>query len=217
MMLIEVKKLTKKYGSRLILNEMDLSIKEGEYIAIMGISGSGKSTLLNIIGLIENFDSGELTIDADTNILPNSFKANKIIREKINYLFQNFALIDDETVQYNLNLALKYVKGTYKEKLTMMSNCLERVGLNGFEKYRIYELSGGEQQRVAVARIMLKPCKIVLADEPTGSLDSKNRDIILKLLRELNNNGKTIILVTHDKDVVRQCDRILCLADGRLS
>lgn len=212
MMLIELKEVTKKYGSRTILNKLDLVVNGGEYIAVMGISGSGKSTLLNIVGLLENFDDGEIIIDGDSNVSPNSSKANRILREKISYLFQNFALVDDETVQYNLNLALKYVKGTKKEKQKMMSDALERVGLKGFEKNKIYELSGGEQQRVALSRIMLKPSKIILADEPTGSLDEKNRDIILELLKELNNKRKTIILVTHDNYVANQCDRIIQLA-----
>lgn len=216
MALIELKDVTKKYGSRTVLNKLNLSVNGGEYIAVMGISGSGKSTLLNIIGLLENYNDGELIIDGESNVSPNSSKANKILREKISYLFQNFALVDDETVQYNLDLALKYVKGTKKEKRNMMSDALERVGLKGFEKNKVYELSGGEQQRVALARIMLKPGKIILADEPTGSLDKKNRDIILELLKELNNKGKTIILVTHDNYVADQCDRIVQLDNGHI-
>jgi len=209
MAIIELKGVTKRYGNRTVLDKLNLSVNEGEYVAVMGASGSGKSTLLNIIGLLENFNEGELVIDGELNVHVNSSGANRILREKISYLFQNFALVDDETVQYNLDLALKYVKGTKKEKKEMISAALERVGLKGFESNKIYELSGGEQQRTALARILLKPSKIVLADEPTGSLDNKNRDAILGLLKELNEQGKTIMLVTHDNYVAAQCGRIV--------
>ena len=211
MAMIELKGVTKRYGNRTVLDKLNLSVNEGEYVAVMGASGSGKSTLLNIIGLLENFNEGELVIDGELNVHVNSSRANRILREKISYLFQNFALVDDETVQYNLDLALKYVKGTKKEKKEMISAALERVGLKGFERNKIYELSGGEQQRTALARILLKPSKIVLADEPTGSLDNKNRDAILGLLKELNEQGKTIMLVTHDNYVAAQCGRIVNL------
>ena len=168
-----------------------------------------KSTLLNIIGLLEEFDDGELIIDGESSPYPNSSGANKILREKISYLFQNFALVDEETVEYNLKLGCKYVKGSKKEKELSISETLKHVGLNGYEKRKIYELSGGEQQRVAMARIMLKPSKIILADEPTGSLDEKNRDVVLDLLKTLNKEGKTIVLVTHDRYVASQCHRII--------
>lgn len=211
MALIDLKDITKKFGEKTILNKFSLMVSEGEFIALTGTSGRGKSTLLNIIGLLENFDTGKLVIDGETNIIPNSSKATKLLREKISYLFQNFALVDDETVEYNLNLALKYTKGNKKEKLAKIREALAFVGLNDYEKRNIYELSGGEQQRVAIARIMLKPCKIILADEPTGSLDEKNRKIVLDLLKKLNEDGKTIIIVTHDQFVAGQCHRVVNL------
>ena len=119
--------------------------------------------------------------------------------------------MDEETVEYNLKLACKYVKTNRHEKEFSISEALKHVGLKGYEKRKIYELSGGEQQRVAIARIMLKPSKIILADEPTGSLDEKNRDVVLNLLKTLNKEGKTLILVTHDKYVASQCDKIIHL------
>lgn len=167
--------------------------------------------MLNIIGLLEDFDEGELVIHGYVNVKPNSKLANKILRNNICYLFQNFALVDDETVEYNLKIALKYVKGSKKQKEAQIMEKLNYVGLNNFEKRPIYELSGGEQQRVAIARIMLKPCDIVLADEPTGCLDERNRDIVIGFLKDLNRQGKTIILVTHDKYVAEQCRRIIRL------
>jgi len=211
MVLIELKDITKRFGKKSILNKFSLEVQEGEFIAIMGNSGSGKSTILNIIGLLEPFDNGQLIIDGEINIAPNSSKSTKLLREKISYLFQNFALVDDETVAYNLELALKYVKGSKKEKFEKLKNALDIVGLKDYEKRKIYELSGGEQQRVAIARIMLKPCKIILADEPTGSLDEKNREVVLDLLKKLNLDGKTVVIVTHDKFVASQCQRVINL------
>lgn len=211
MSMIKIQDITKKYGEKTILNKFSLEIEQGEFISIMGESGSGKSTLLNIVGLLEKFDSGTLTIDDKTNFSPGSSKANKLLRESISYLFQNFALIDEESVESNLDLALRYIKSNAKEKKQKIEDTLDYVGLKGFSKRKIFELSGGEQQRVAVARIMLKPSKIILADEPTGSLDEKNRDLILDLLVNLNKQGKTIVVVTHDKVVARRSNRIIYL------
>ena len=211
MSIIELCNVSKSYGSKKILENISININEGEFVAITGESGKGKSTILNIIGLLEIFDSGKLTIDNETNLVPNSIKSRKLLREKISYLFQNFALIDQETVLYNLLLVLKYVKQSKNYKVKIIKQSLSKVGLDGYEKRKIYELSGGEQQRVAIARILLKPSKIVLADEPTGSLDENNRDTVISLLRLLNNEGKTIVLVTHDKSVAKSCDRIINL------
>jgi putative ABC transport system ATP-binding protein len=209
--IIELCNISKSYGSKKILDNISININEGEFVAITGESGKGKSTILNIIGLLEIFDSGKLTIDNETNLVPNSIKSRKMLREKISYLFQNFALVDQETVLYNLLLVLKYVKQNKNYKLKIIKESLSKVGLDGYEKRKIYELSGGEQQRVAIARILLKPSKIVLADEPTGSLDENNRDAVINLLRLLNNDGKTIVIVTHDKSVAKSCDRIINL------
>lgn len=209
--IIELKNINKSYGDHRILNNFSLSINEGEMIAIMGPSGVGKSTILNIIGLLENFDSGEYIIDGQKNIKINSRKAVKILRKTINYLFQNFALIDEESVEYNLELALKYVKCSKAEKKDLLNNSLKQVGLVGYEKKKIYELSGGEQQRVAIARCMLKPAKILLADEPTGSLDETNVKLVLDLLKNLNKKGLTVIVVTHDKFVASNCSREISL------
>ncbi len=206
---IKLVSVTKRYGSKTILENFSLEIEKGEFVALVGNSGCGKSTLLNIIGLLEDFEEGDLIIEDMNNIIPDSSMANKFLREKIGYLFQNFALVDDETVEYNISLALKYVRANKKEKQVNIHKALEKVGLQGYQKRKVYELSGGEQQRVALARIFVKPCSIILADEPTGSLDEKNRDIVLNLLKQLNESGKTVLLVTHDKYVASQCDRIV--------
>ncbi|GFZ34303.1 bacteriocin ABC transporter ATP-binding protein [Clostridium zeae] len=209
--IIKLEGINKIYGKKKVLENLSLTIKEGEFVAITGESGRGKTTVLNLIGLLEAPDSGNVIIDNISAIKPNTRKSMGILREQISYLFQNFALIDEETVSYNLNLALRYVKASKKEKTKKIEEALQIVGLTGYEKRRIYELSGGEQQRVAIARIILKPSKIILADEPTGSLDENNLKIVLNLLRKLNNDGKTVVIVTHDKYLASQCDRVIDL------
>ncbi|MBU3215554.1 putative bacteriocin export ABC transporter [Clostridium estertheticum] len=208
MNIIELKNVTKCYEEKMILNKFNLSVKAGEIIAIKGVSGKGKSTLLNIIGLIENFDNGELIIHGVSGLTPTNKKTPKMIREKIGYLFQNFALIDNSTVEYNLNIAMKYIKISSAQKHEKVIKALDDVGLQGYEKRKVYELSGGEQQRVSIARIMVKPCDIILADEPTGSLDEENKNRILGLLKSLNEQGKTIVIVTHDESVTHICTRV---------
>lgn len=209
--IIELKNINKHYGEHKILNNFSLDINEGEMVAITGSSGRGKSTILNIMGLLESFDSGDYLIDGEKNVKVNSRRSVKILRETINYLFQNFALIDEESVAYNLELALKYVRANKTEKKNMIKNALNQVGLDGYEKKKIYELSGGEQQRVSISRCILKPSKIILADEPTGSLDESNVKLVLNLLKVLNEKGKTVIIVTHDKFVASNCTREISL------
>lgn len=211
MSIIEVNNLTKCYNNKVILEKFSLRVNTGEMIAINGCSGKGKSTLLNIIGLIENFDEGELTIAGIEKLRPNTPQAMKVIRDEIGYLFQNFALIDNETVEFNLKIAMKYAGLNNKDKMINMEKVLDKVGLNGYLNRKVYELSGGEQQRVAIARLMLKPCNIILADEPTGSLDEENRDNILNILKYLNKQGKTVIIVTHDETVTNICTRKISL------
>lgn len=207
--MIELKNITKKFENKTVFANFNLQINQNEMVAIIGPSGSGKSTLLNILGLIDKVDDGEYQFEQYTNIKPNSRLAQKIIREKISYLFQNFALVEEDTVLQNLLLALKYVKQSKKEKTEIITAALQKVGLSEYLNSKIYELSGGQQQRIAVARAIIKPSELVLADEPTGSLDSKNRDEIIKLLLELNAAGKTVIVVTHDSHVAEKCHRVL--------
>lgn len=207
--IIELKNISKSFEKQ-VLNDVSMKINENEMVAVVGKSGSGKSTLLNIIGLLESPDSGDIIIDNYKNVKINSSEANKIIREKISYLFQNFALIEQETVYENLEIALKYVKLKKNEKEELIKSALKSVDLEGYENRKVFGLSGGEQQRVAIARIMLKPSKIVLADEPTGSLDRDNINKVMKLLHKINEeNNKTIIIVTHDIEVANECHRII--------
>jgi len=207
--MIKLENITKTIGKKVILENLSLKINQGDLVAIVGKSGSGKSTLLNLLGLIDGDYSGYYEIFGQTNVPVNSAKSQAIIREHISYLFQNFALIDNETVEYNLMLALKYVKLSKKDKVKKIEEILERVGLSSTLHQKVSELSGGEQQRIAVARAILKPSQLLLADEPTGSLDPENRDLVLNFLLDMNKEGKTVIIVTHDAYVAEQCHRVI--------
>lgn len=209
--IIELKNFSKRFGDKVIFDNFGITIKEGESVAFTGNSGCGKTTLLNALGLIDSIDCGEYLIAGKPAPKINTAKSSKIIREKISYLFQNFALVENFTVEENLILALKYVKMNINEKRSNIALALEKVGLKGYEKKRIYTISGGEQQRVSIARLLLKPSSIILADEPTGSLDSENRDEILAILHDMCKVGKTLIIVTHDPIVAKSCDRIVKL------
>jgi len=207
--MIKLENVTKTIGKKVILENLSLKINQGDLVAIVGKSGSGKSTLLNLLGLIDGDYSGHYEIFSQQNVPVNSVKSQAIIREHISYLFQNFALIDNETVEYNLMLALKYVKLSKKDKVKKIEEILERVGLSSTLHQKVSELSGGEQQRIAVARAILKPSQLLLADEPTGSLDPENRDLVLNFLLDMNKEGKTVIIVTHDAYVAQQCHRVI--------
>lgn len=207
--MIKLENVTKTIGKKIILENVSLKINQGDLVAIVGKSGSGKSTLLNLLGLIDGDYSGHYEIFGQQNVPVNSVKSQAIIREHISYLFQNFALIDNETVEYNLMLALKYVKLSKKDKVKKIEEILERVGLPSTLHQKVSELSGGEQQRIAVARAILKPSQLLLADEPTGSLDPENRDLVLNFLLDMNKEGKTVIIVTHDAYVAQQYHRVI--------
>ena len=207
--MLKIKKLNKRFGELKIINDFSLDIEDNELIAFVGKSGSGKTTLLNIIGLLDKDYEGIVEIDNIDIKKLNKSSSSKFIRLNINYLFQNYALIDDKTVEENLLLALYYVKESSKNKAEKISKALSDVGLSGFESKKIFTLSGGEQQRIALARVILKPGNIILADEPTGNLDEINRDLVLSVLLKLHNEGSTVIIVTHDKYVSSKCSKIV--------
>lgn len=210
MKIVETVALNKEFGNKKVLQNFNLCVKEQEIITITGKSGSGKSTLLNIIGLLERYTSGSLFINGKqiTNI--TSKEATLLRRYNIGYIFQNYALIEKETVEENLKLAIKY--SHEKDKEGIIQQALGKVGLENYEKKKIYELSGGEQQRIAIARVFIKPCGLILADEPTGSLDSVNKHLVLNLLEQLRQEGKTVIIVTHDLDIAQKFDRNIQLS-----
>lgn len=211
MTIVELKNVSKSYGDKNVLNNLSFKIEEGTFNVIMGASGSGKSTILNIIGLLDKATSGDVILFGQKNIRPFSMKAEQMLKNKIGYLFQNFALIENEIVANNLKLALENVRGNKKEKI---SAALKEVGLEGYENKKIFKCSGGEQQRVAIARLLLKPCELILADEPTGSLDIKNREIVVKLLKNMQEQGRTIIVVSHDPFFEEIADNVIDLSDN---
>ncbi|WP_144467740.1 ABC transporter ATP-binding protein [Bacillus toyonensis] len=206
---IELKNISKKYENKQVLDNFNLVVNKGEMMAITGQSGTGKSTLLNIVGLLEEPDSGDVIIQGIENAWKSEKKQIELFRYTIGYLFQNYALIDNETVSKNLDVALEYVKLPNKDD--KKKEVLEKVGLLDKLNSKIYQLSGGEQQRIALARLMLKKNDIILADEPTGSLDEMNRDQVLSILKSLNNEGKTILIVTHDPEVSKICTNVVTL------
>ncbi|MDG0767187.1 ATP-binding cassette domain-containing protein [Bacillus halotolerans] len=206
--MIELKSISKSFDGKAVLSNFSIHIEENEFVSIVGKSGSGKTTLLNIISLLDYPDEGEVVILGYEN--PKSKEVMKLRRENLGYIFQNYVLMDNETVLTNLLLSTAYAKDFDKNKL---SEALEMVGLDkSFLKKKVYQLSGGEQQRVAIARIILKPCDIILADEPTGNLDEYNKNIILSLFHQLKEMGKTIICVTHDPEIANCSDRVINLS-----
>ncbi|MCS1351955.1 ABC transporter ATP-binding protein [Mechercharimyces sp. CAU 1602] len=208
----EIEHVTKRYGNNTVFDKICFDVVQGDIIAITGESGSGKTTLLNIIGMLENPNEGIVKLFGEERPSIRSRKANILLRTKISFLFQNYALIEQATLNENLTIPLTYVRKSKKEKRELKVQALREVGLNLSLKQKIHELSGGEQQRVAMARLLLKPCELILADEPTGSLDERNRDDILQILNKLNQKGKTIIIVTHDPVVKEICNREIRLS-----
>lgn len=197
---LKIEDLNKSYDTNHVLRNMNFELEKGVLAVLTGPSGSGKSTFLNIVGLLDAHDAGNLIYFDIENPKPFSMEASQLLRDKIGYLFQNFALVETKTVEQNLLIALKFVKSNRKKEL--IAEALDYVGLQGYEKKKISQCSGGEQQRIAIARLLLKPCELILCDEPTGSLDYENRQKIIELLLKLKNNGKTILIVSHDPEVI---------------
>lgn len=207
--MIKIENLNKSFGEKEVIHNFSYEIPDGAMVAITGKSGCGKSTLLNILGLLDIEYSGKVLYDGKMISCENEKKRTEYIRNNINYLFQNYALIDTDTVYENLLLALEYEKISKSEKSKKINEALELVDLKDFNEKKIFTLSGGEQQRVALARVILKKGNIVLADEPTGNLDKENSDKVIDILKKLQKYGRTIIIVTHDGSIAKQCDDII--------
>ena len=207
---LQVDALNKSFGSNTVLHNISFEIESGESVALVGPSGCGKSTLLNIIGLLETLDSGTINLEGRTYPSINSKKATLMRRTEINYLFQSFALINDWKVSKNLLLALQYTKLSKQEQERLIRTALENYGIGEKFDAVVNELSGGEKQRVAIARAMIKSGNLILADEPTGSLDKAMATIVIdSLLDSVHANYKTLLMVTHDMGIAQRCDRII--------
>ena len=217
--MIHLRNINKTYnnGTPLhVLKGIDLDIKKGEFVAIMGASGSGKSTLLNILGILDNYDEGEYIL-ADTLIKNLSeTKAADYRNRLIGFIFQSFNLISFKDAVENVALPLFYQGVSRRKRNALVLEYLDKVGLKDWAHHYPNELSGGQKQRVAIARALITQPKIILADEPTGALDSKTTIEVLDLLDELHRQGMTIIVVTHELDVGKRADRIINIIDGQV-
>lgn len=198
------------------LNKVDLEIKEGEFVSVMGPSGCGKSTLLNIIGLLDNPTSGELYFDGKEISSFKEKKRTNLRKGNIGFVFQSFNLIDELNVFENVELPMLYLKVPASERKKKVEEVLEKMKMSHRKKHFPQQLSGGQQQRVAVSRALVAKPKLILADEPTGNLDSSHGDEVMSLLKKLNDEGTTIVMVTHSPSDAEYAKRIVHLFDGQI-
>jgi putative ABC transport system ATP-binding protein len=212
--------ITKSYRTSeietLALRRVSLEIQQGEFLAIMGPSGCGKSTLLNILGLLDSPTDGQLFFLGEEITRASERRLTLLRREHIGFVFQSFNLIDELTVEENIEVALIYRGVGSAERKRRVAVALERVGLPHRARHRPQQLSGGQQQRVALARALVAAPKLILADEPTGNLDTANGDTVMTMLREIAEAGTTIVMVTHSRDYAASAQRTLNLLDGQV-
>ena len=216
--MIHIQDLHKSYhmgsNSLHVLKGIDFNVDEGELVAIMGSSGSGKSTLLNILGMLDEADKGTYNLDGVPIKNLNETKAAKYRNKFLGFIFQSFNLINYKTALENVALPLYYQRRNRNERKQKALKYLEKVGLKEWSDHLPSELSGGQKQRVAIARALAAEPKVLMADEPTGALDSKTSYEVMELIQGINDEGKTILVVTHEEDIAHMCKRIVHLKDG---
>ena len=216
--MINIKELNKSYkigkNSLHVLKGINLQVNQGELVAIMGSSGSGKSTLLNIIGMLDNYDTGSYTLDNVTIKNLDETKAAKYRNQFLGFVFQSFNLINYKTALENIALPLYYQGIARKKRQQIALEYLDKVGLSEWAEHLPSELSGGQKQRIAIARALASQPKVLLADEPTGALDSQTSEEVMALIKKINKEGKTILVVTHEHEIANMCARIITLKDG---
>jgi putative ABC transport system ATP-binding protein len=216
--MISIKGLHKSYSTKFtdlhVLKGIDLNIKKGEFISIMGSSGSGKSTLLNIIGILDEYDGGEYYLDGKLMKNLSQTKSAFYRNEMLGFVFQSFNLLPFKTAMENVALPLYYKKVKRKARNDLALEYLDRVGLTEWQEHYPNQLSGGQQQRVAIARALISNPKVILADEPTGALDSTTSEDVMELFKKVNAEGITIIVVTHENEISEMTDRVIHLKDG---
>ncbi|MDF2504363.1 ABC transporter ATP-binding protein [Clostridium sp.] len=198
------------------LSDVDLTIAEGEYVAIVGPSGAGKSTLMNIIGCLDKPTNGEYILDG-LNTSCNDNKLAEIRNKKIGFIFQSYNLLPKLNIMENVELPLIYLGYPNNKSKEKVKGVLEKVGLSNHLKHKPSELSGGQMQRVAIARALVTDPQMILADEPTGALDSKTGKEVLKMLTDLNDEGNTIVMITHDMEIASHAKRIITVKDGKIT
>ncbi len=220
-MVLDLKDICKDYlqgkDSVPVLKDINLSVDNGEYLAIMGPSGSGKSTLMNIIGCLDRQTSGTFTFDDIDISKCNDRQLSEIRNKKIGFVFQNFNLLPRESAVENVELPLLYAGVPRKERRDIAREALIRVGLEERINFRPTQLSGGQKQRVAIARAMVNNPRLLLADEPTGALDTKSGEQVMDLFQNLNDEGVTIVMITHEREIAEHAKRIMFIRDGMLS
>ena len=216
--MIDIKELNKSYkigqNSLHVLKGINLQVNQGELVAIMGSSGSGKSTLLNIIGMLDNYDTGSYTLDNVTIKNLDETQAAKYRNQFLGFVFQSFNLINYKTALENIALPLYYQGISRKKRQQIALEYLDKVGLSEWAEHLPSELSGGQKQRIAIARALASQPKVLLADEPTGALDSQTSEEVMSLIKKINTEGKTILVVTHEHEIANMCARIITLKDG---
>lgn len=214
--MLKVTDVGKSYGKFTVLKDINLEVADGEFLAIMGPSGSGKSTLINILGLLDQSYTGEYLLEGKNYKEVSDNELSQIRGDQLGFVFQNFKLLTTYNVYENIEVPLVYSKKDQNNKQALVADVIEKVGLKGKEKNRPAELSGGQQQRVAIARAIVNRPKLIIADEPTGALDSKTSKEIMDIFTKLNQDGTTVIMVTHDSEVADYAMRTVYIRDGQL-